>query len=162
MRERRPWCAETPFSGRPRHGFTLIELLVVMTILGVIAAIALPSFRGVRERALVTAAIAEISSIQQEITEFHLLNGRLPAGLAEVGRGADLDPWGRPYRYLDHAGATTGQKRKDRFLVPVNSDYDLYSAGADGATQPPFPPMPSRDDVVRANNGGFVGLAASF
>ena len=144
------------------HGFTLIELIVVVTIIGVLAAIALPSYQGMRERAQVTAAVGEIRGLQQEITEFQLLNNRLPTSLAEVGGGGGLDPWGRPYGYLDHAGATLAQKRKDRFLVPVNSDYDLYSRGPNGLSRPPFAVPESRDDIVRANNGGFVGLASVF
>lgn len=52
--------------------------------------------------------------------------------------------------------------RKDRNLVPINSDYDLYSAGHDGATLPPLLAPVSRDDVIRANNGGFIGLASDF
>lgn len=147
---------------RADGGFTLIELLVVMTIIGVIAGIALPSYRGVRERAQVAAAISEIASLQQEITEFSLLNDRLPTDLSEIGRGADLDPWGRAYAYGNHALISDGAKRKDRFLVPVNSDYDLYSIGPDGLSAPPFTAGQSRDDVVRANNGGFIGLAEAF
>lgn len=122
----------------------------------------MPAFRGMRERAQVVAAISEITSLQQEITEFHLLNDRYPTNLAEIGRGSDLDSWGRPYAYGNHDLISNGEKRKDRFLVPVNSDYDLYSMGPDGASSAPFTAAPSRDDIVRANNGGFVGLAVLF
>jgi general secretion pathway protein G len=55
-----------------------------------------------------------------------------------------------------------GQARKDHFLVPINSDYDLYSMGKDGDSVPPLGAQKSLDDVVRANDGGFVGLAANF
>jgi general secretion pathway protein G len=137
-------------------------LIVVITIIGVLAAIALPSYQGMRERAQIAAAIGEIRTLQQEITEFQFLNDRFPTSLSEVGSAGGLDPWGRPYAYLDHSGATPAQKRKDRFLVPVNSDYDLYSLGPDGLSRPPFAVPDSRDDIVRANNGGFVGLASAF
>ncbi len=55
-----------------------------------------------------------------------------------------------------------GQVRRDRFLVPINSDFDLYSIGKDGGSQAPFTAMDSRDDIVRANDGGYVGLASGF
>ncbi len=59
-------------------------------------------------------------------------------------------------------GGGTGQARKDRFLVPLNSDFDLYSTGRDGRSAPPLTAQYSRDDIVRAVNGGYVGLASEF
>ena len=55
-----------------------------------------------------------------------------------------------------------GQARKDRFLVPINSDYDLYSMGPDGGSVPPLTAALSRDDIIRANNGDYFGLASGF
>jgi general secretion pathway protein G len=34
--------------------------------------------------------------------------------------------------------------------------------GADGASQGPLSAKASQDDIVRANDGGFVGLAKDF
>lgn len=55
-----------------------------------------------------------------------------------------------------------GSLRKDKGLNPVNSDYDLYSMGKDGATMLPFTNPVSFDDIVRCNNGRYVGLAADY
>jgi len=55
-----------------------------------------------------------------------------------------------------------GQARKDRFLVPLNSDYDLYSAGKDGESRPPLSAQMSQDDIVRANDGAYIGLASQY
>ena len=52
--------------------------------------------------------------------------------------------------------------RKDKNLVPVNSQYDLYSPGPDGESVPPFTAQKSRDDIVLANDGGYIGLAADY
>lgn len=54
------------------------------------------------------------------------------------------------------------QPRKDRFLHPINSDYDLYSMGKDGESVEPLTAKKSHDDVIRANDGSFVGLAVEF
>lgn len=150
-----------PARGR-RGGYTLIELLIVMTVLGILASIALPSMRGIRNKAQIASAVAEIASLQQEINEFYLLNDRYPNNLSEIGRATDTDAWGRSYQYLNHDGASDAQKRKDRFLVIVNNDYDLYSTGVDGLTVPEFNTPTGRDDVVRALNSGYVGLAEAF
>jgi general secretion pathway protein G len=55
-----------------------------------------------------------------------------------------------------------GGARKDRFLVPINSDFDLYSMGKDGQSAGPLTAQKSHDDVIRANDGGFYGLASNF
>jgi general secretion pathway protein G len=55
-----------------------------------------------------------------------------------------------------------GGARKDRFLVPINSDFDLYSMGKDGNTFLPLTAPQSHDDIIRANDGGFYGMAAYF
>ena len=55
-----------------------------------------------------------------------------------------------------------GQARKDRFLVPLNSDYDLYSMGPDGKSSSPITAKPSQDDIIRAADGSYVGPAIDF
>ncbi len=52
--------------------------------------------------------------------------------------------------------------RRDRFLVPINTYYDLYSVGKDGASVAPLTAGPSKDDIVRANDGGFIGLGRLY
>ncbi len=55
-----------------------------------------------------------------------------------------------------------GRARKDHNLVPINGDYDLYSVGADGKSAPALTAEVSQDDLVRANNGAFVGFARDY
>ncbi|MEW6683930.1 MAG: hypothetical protein AB1451_13595 [Nitrospirota bacterium] len=55
-----------------------------------------------------------------------------------------------------------GQARKDQFLVPLNSTYDLYSMGPDGDSKPPLKAKMSQDDIIRANDGQYIGLAADY
>jgi general secretion pathway protein G len=52
--------------------------------------------------------------------------------------------------------------RKDRFLVPINSDYDLYSMGPDGESKRNLNTPVSRDDVIRARDGAYIGVAELF
>ena len=52
--------------------------------------------------------------------------------------------------------------RKDRNLVPINTDYDLYSKGPDGASSPPLTARAGQDDIVRANDGAYIGVAADY
>ena len=151
------------------HAFSLIELLIVVGLIGTIAAIAIPIYMDTMDKARVARAIGDISAMGSDISLFWLDNGRHPASLAEAGWGAILDPYGEPYEYTNIADATKGKGkggsaggRKDRFLVPVNSDFDLYSKGKDKASVLPFTAPQSFDDIVRANNGGYIGLAEDF
>jgi general secretion pathway protein G len=60
------------------------------------------------------------------------------------------------------AGPGNGDCRKDGKPNPLNSDYDLYSMGADGDSMGPLSATASRDDIVRANNGAFIGLGEEY
>jgi general secretion pathway protein G len=144
-------------------GFTLIEVLMVAALVGTLAAIAVPNYLRALEKARGTRAIGDIKNISVTISVYQLQTGSYPDTLAEVGFDKLLDPWGRPYRYLKLDGLKgNGKARKDKHLVPLNSDYDLYSVGRDGKTATPLTAKASQDDVVRANNGGFIGFASDY
>jgi general secretion pathway protein G len=135
--------------------------VIVATIMGVLAGMAVPNYNRVLERARITRAIGDIRAIGQNLAEYYETNGTYPSSLADLG-AVPIDPWGNPYEYLPVEGASRGDLRKDRFLVPVNSDFDLYSMGPDGASAAPFTAADSRDDIVRANDGGYVGIADNY
>jgi general secretion pathway protein G len=61
-----------------------------------------------------------------------------------------------------NGGCGSGQPRKDHFLHPINSDFDLYSMGKDGDSVAPLTAQKSRDDIIRANDGGYYGVASNF
>ncbi|MGD9331101.1 MAG: prepilin-type N-terminal cleavage/methylation domain-containing protein [Desulfobacterales bacterium] len=149
-------------SGLGQSGFSLIEVMIVIALIGTLAAIAVPNYIEYREKARNAAAIADIRAMEKAIANFALDTGRLPASLAEIGMGGRLDPWGTPYQYVVVEGSPRGMLRKDRFLVPVNSDYDLYSMGQDRKSSTPFTAKASQDDIVRAGDGAYVGLASEF
>ena len=148
---------------RPGKGFTLIELLVAMAIIFTVAAIAIPNLISAVDFARVGRAVADIRNFEDEISLYQSINGKLPDDLSQIGYANYLDPWHNPYEYLNHATMHgNGQARKDRFLVPLNSDYDLYSDGKDGKSVSPLSAQSSQDDVIRANDGSYVGPASQF
>ena len=144
-------------------GFSLVELLLVLAIIGTLAAISLPLYATALRQARTARAIGDIKAIGTDIMMFQMTTGSLPNSLAEVGREKFRDPWGNAYEYLSFVGLKgKGQMRSDRFLVPLNSDFDLYSKGPDGKSARPLTAKDSRDDIVRANDGGFVGPASQY
>lgn len=137
--------------------------MVVIAILGTITGIAIPVYNSYIEKARIAKAIAEIAIIQKEIAAYKMVEEVLPNTLNDIGRGNLLDPWENPYKYLNFASIKgKGPMRKDRFLVPLNTDYDLYSMGKDGLTKPPLTAKASHDDIIRANDGRYIGLGSEY
>lgn len=122
---------------RRRSGFTLIELLLVLVILSVLAAVIVPKFTKRSEQARITAARADIASLEIALDAYEIDTGLYPTtqqGLDAlvdeptdardwhgpyIARGVPNDPWGNPYVYK-----TPGQHNTE--------GYDLYSYGPDG------------------------------
>jgi general secretion pathway protein G len=145
-------------------GFSLMELMIVVAIATLIITIAVPSYQQYVHRAKVNKAIADIRTFDLIVEKYRLRTfDRIPNSLAETGAEIPSDPWGRPYQFLNISTVTgKGPLRKDGKLNPLNTDYDLYSVGADGLSAGPLTAMQSRDDIVRANNGAFVGLGEDY
>lgn len=152
--------------GGSRHarGFTLMELIIVLIVLGVLVVLATGSYSGYTARSRNAVAIRDIGRIQLAVDRYTLNNGgTTPPDLAAIDLGDLLDPWGNAYVYLSFAGLHGhGAMRKDRNLVPINTEYDLYSKGPDGESRAPLTARASRDDILRANDGAYIGLAADY
>ena len=118
------------------------------------------------EKAYIKRACADILRLSQKLTNQLYDHGSLPEQLDSIPAVDLIDPWRNPYQYLIILGKKKneikGKWRKDRFLVPINADFDLYSMGKDGKTTAPLTAKASHDDIIRANNGRYVGLASKY
>jgi general secretion pathway protein G len=145
-------------------GVTLLELMLATFLAGVLAAIGIPSYQETVLRTRIQLARTELMDIRTGVLASRGPEFKLPDSLDSVANIPRTDPWGRPYVYLNFKapGVNRGDMRKDRNLVPINSEFDLYSKGKDGQSRPPLPAKPSQDDVVIARDGAYVGLAKDF
>lgn len=144
--------------------FTLIELLLVTLILGTLAAIGIPMYQNYLEKNNTDRSIVDIREIESKIVAYQVERGAPPNNLGQVGLAGKTDSWGRSYQYLRILGVdkkeVEGKYRTDRFYRPINTDFDLYSVGKNGQSKPSLTYKDSLGDIVRAYNGGFVGLSS--
>ncbi len=161
-----PHCVKTSARKRPKKGLTLIELLLVVAIIATLLSVAIPGSSNMLHRERISRACGEISIMSQKLTDYLIDYGVLPEFLKDVDIPTLTDPWGNPYQYMAILGKSKseiqGKWRKDRFLVPINYDFDLYSMGKDGKSTAPLTAEASHDDIVRANNGDYIGLASKY
>jgi general secretion pathway protein G len=144
------------------RGMTLFELLIAASIISTLAVIGFLGYQEFVYRAQISQAAADICRIDMRLQRFFAENVAYPATLAEIGENNRLDPWGNPYEYWPITGDKNQKVRKDKNLHPINTDFDLGSRGRDGITSLALTAQASQDDIVRANNGRFVGLASKY
>ncbi|MEM1263919.1 MAG: prepilin-type N-terminal cleavage/methylation domain-containing protein [Pseudomonadota bacterium] len=149
---------------RKQRGFNLIELMIVIVIASTLVTFAIAGYIGYIDRARSGSAISDIGRIALEVERFATNNdGNYPASLADVGLAALQDPWGQGYVYLPVDPVLgPGPLRKDGNNLPLNTDFDLYSVGPDGATALVLTNGAAQDDIVRANDGGWVGSGEDY
>lgn len=146
-------------------GFGLLELVITLVIASLLMSLAVPAYNGYAQRAKNARAIGDIGTIGIAIERFRIKNNdRIPVSLDELRIEIPVDPWGRTYEYLSipAAGPGVGGLRKDGKLNPLNTDFDLYSRGEDGDSAGPLSASESRDDIIRANNGAYIGLGEDY
>jgi general secretion pathway protein G len=155
-------CATT--SPKHQRGWTVVELMIALVALAVLTTIAVTSYSKYQTRARNAKAANDLVAIQTAVSQYFLENQSYPAALSNVSASvaAMTDPWGNAYQFINHQNTPSGQWRKDKNIHPINTDYDLYSKGADGQSASPLTSGIARDDIVRANNGRFMGLASTY
>lgn len=67
------------------QGFTLIELMIVVAIIGVLSAVAIPQFLGVRDRAAAGAKVAELVGIAKECSVGQITGATQELSLGDSG-----------------------------------------------------------------------------
>lgn len=145
------------------RGFTVVELVIVLGIAALVLAMTVPMVSRYIERGKVSQAVSDLAEMSKTIRDYEKTHGALPEALSDVGYDGRTDPWGYGYQYFNLRTAHgNGQARQDKILRPLNSDFDLYSIGPDGLTLPSLAKPESRDDIVRARDGAFVGPASEF
>jgi general secretion pathway protein G len=147
-------------------GFTLLELVTATAIGGLLLSIAIPSYIQYVQRLKVNQAEQDLMTIGVALERYRNAHDfKLPDALDAMSGLPAADPWGHPYAYLNFAApipGINGMIRKDHNLHPLNTDFDLYSLGADGRSASPLTARASQDDVIWARDGSFVGLASDF
>jgi type IV pilus assembly protein PilA len=119
------------------EGFTLIELLVVIIIIGILSAIALPSFLSQAAKAKQTEAKSFVGAVNRAQQAFRMENQQF----AGNGNIADL-----------------------QLGVPTQTEYYGYSLSAAAATQTTVSaaPITNESSTLRAYAGGVVVLSTGL
>jgi general secretion pathway protein G len=138
-------------------GLTAVELMVALIIIVTLVGLIVTAYRGRLTDARVVRSVSDIKKISTDIESYAIDNDELPQSLEEIGHGKNRDPWDNPYQYLDLRSSQEREPRKAPSNGQINTDFDLYSMGRDGKSKPPIDREESKDDVIRANDGRYVG-----
>ncbi|MBI2095318.1 MAG: type II secretion system protein [Candidatus Omnitrophica bacterium] len=129
---------------RRKNGFTLIELLIVIAVIAILAGIALPRFKGMRDEGNIAKAKGELRSLQVAVESYYAHNSNAyPSALSALTSASPTivsaipnDPFGSGSYGYTRGG--TG-----------NNFYIIYSVGPGGNGSAAI----SDTDTVTETNG---------
>jgi general secretion pathway protein G len=139
-----------------RRGFTLVELLVTVSIVGILAGLAIPNMRNMTFRARATSVAGDIAALRVAVVNYNAnahawpaeapsgdvppeLTGYLPDGFSFSGNGYELDYENLPLALglpgdpnaslLIGASVTAADDRLSNGIIELLGGTIIYSVG---------------------------------
>lgn len=100
-----------------QQGFTLIELMIVVAIIGILAAVAIPSYQDYTKRAHVSEGLSLAGAAKTGVSEYYGSQGSWPGSNATAGIGASASISGNAVKSV--AVGTNGT-----ILITYNTKVD--------------------------------------
>ncbi|MGI9250466.1 MAG: type IV pilin protein [Pseudohongiellaceae bacterium] len=108
------------------QGFTLVELLIVVTIIGILAMLAIPSYQASVQRGTRAVAVAGLLDLSNRQQQFYLNNRSYASSMADLGYPAD--------RVFSSGEDSAVALSNGRTLVATTSADRVYILKIDNAT----------------------------
>lgn len=150
-------------------GFTLIELMIAVAIIGILAAVGIPSYLGYLRRSYLSEATSSISSIKSAEESYFTTNGcyvaadahpsSVPAGTSAAWDTSTPNVWGA-------SGLSVRPDRRVRFQYMVYADNSWSSSSACAGAKTDSTPLGSaynnRNATIDCVEGNFLIPSAVF
>lgn len=138
---------------RGSRGFTLVELLVVITIIGLLASIAIPNLLSAHRKARYARAASESKTLVTQAILFGNDKNAYPTSVAVMRAAgyadmADSDPWGLPWQLAPALLSGAPPRQTD--------DVFVFSRGATATGVFPVP------FVSATGENGSVGFSSIY
>jgi prepilin-type N-terminal cleavage/methylation domain-containing protein len=130
-----------------QKGFTLIELLVVITIIGILAAIALPNYIKAKDKAKEVEGKANLHTIQIAVERYNTDHHEYPPYLL----GGDIDGWLYWHSQNDEASPPSGDGVANNWVQDPLVEYDYMTSYPEN----PFVDAGDGNLIIDATNCGI-------
>ena len=148
------------------RGFTLIELILAIVIIGVLAAVAVPQFRGLSDNAKISSELSTAASVQAALDACHgewIVNECDFVCGIDISSVTDLNPQGYPLALGDKLQRILKGGGTTKFVRTSGSDGDAiqqYEGPASDSTKgvskcKPDKPCKTRYWEYNATGGTF-------
>ncbi|NBC48808.1 MAG: prepilin-type N-terminal cleavage/methylation domain-containing protein [Gammaproteobacteria bacterium] len=134
---------------RKQQGFTLIELMIVVAIVGILAAIAVPSYMDYIKKAKASELMAAAGQPKAMISEYYQINGELPGSAAVATDSLEGGEYISSVSWTGSALTITGTNAVDSLVLTHTPTGDsttgvvtwaCTSSGASGIAPSTCPP----------------------
>jgi len=131
---------------KSKKGFTLVEIMIVVVIIGLLTAMAIPAFQGVRERSLIGVMDNDARQISSAAAQYFLESGEGEVTLGELVNGDPDVNRGIPYLsgYADNIGLD------DDTPIQAGQTFSLQSASVNNNTPRVYEVDTGREEPTEA------------